>query len=528
MTAPAPRASVADLPLYRPGRSAEVAMAEHGVEDAVKLASNESALGPLPAAARAAAEAAEAANRYPDHLATALRRRLAEHVGVDVDRVAVGCGSVGLLQQLAIAYLEPGTHAAYGWPSFESYPIATRMTGATPVQVPLRRQTIDATALADAATAGWRLVLIANPNNPTGTAVRTADLVALADAIDPSTLLVVDEAYREFVTGADVPDAVAVLGDRPNVAVLRTFSKAYGLAALRIGYLIGPPDVVAAVDLVLPPFAVNGPGQAAALASLDHHDEAMVRVADVIVERDRVREELWRRGLPVPDSQANFVWLPCGDDAAALSLALERRGVVTRPFAGSGVRVTATTADEGDRFLRALDDARGEVALDAAWQVAAHAGPWVARLDAVEQRLTLLADKHAPGLTSADPQTGERWDAGQVWAHVAEFGPYWLGELDHVLDAEEPDPVPFGRTKVDPVRVAAIESGRHVDPAVQLATARRAIDGLRARLSELTDADWARRGQHSTLGTMSIDDQLQHFHVGHYEEHADQLEHVGP
>jgi histidinol-phosphate aminotransferase len=333
-------------------------MAEHGLDDALKLASNESALGPLPEAAAAAVEATAHANRYADHLATALRTRLGAHLGVDADRVAVGCGSVGLLHQLAVAYLEPGTAAAYGWPSFETYPIVSRMQGATPVAVPNRQHTIDARALADAAHPTWRLVLLANPNTPPGTAVRTADLLALADAVDPSTLLVVDEAYREFVTDPEVPDAIALLGDRPNVCVLRTFSKAYGLAALRVGYLVGPPEVVAAVDRVLPPFAVNGPGQAAAIASLDHRDAAMARVAEVVAERDRLARALRERGIDVPDAQANFVWLPVGDDAGPLAQALERHGVVTRPFAGFGVRVTATNRAEGDRFLAAFDAVR--------------------------------------------------------------------------------------------------------------------------------------------------------------------------
>jgi histidinol-phosphate aminotransferase len=209
--------------------------------------------------------------------------------------------------------------------------------------------------MAAGADPSWRLVLLANPNNPTGTAVRTEDLRALADALDGSTLLVVDEAYREFVTDPDVPDAVELLGDRPNVCVLRTFSKAYGLAALRVGYLVGHPDVVAAVDRVLPPFAVNGPAQAAAIASLDHREEAMARVAAVVAERDRLAGELRARRFDVPDAQANFVWLACGDAAAPLALALEQRGVVTRPFAGHGIRVTATDRAEGDRFLAALD-----------------------------------------------------------------------------------------------------------------------------------------------------------------------------
>lgn len=334
-------------------------MAEHGLDDAVKLASNESALGPLPSALAAAMAATAAANRYADHRASALRARLAGHLGVDAERVAVGAGSAGLLQQLAVAYLEPGASVvAYGWPPFEAYPIAARTMGAATVEVPLRGEAIDADGLAAIADASWSMVLLATPNNPTGTAVRTAELPRLADALAPSTLLVVDEAYHEFVTDPDVPDAIALLGDRPNVAVLRTFSKAYGLAALRAGYLVGPPDVVDAVDRVLAPFNVSGPAQAAAIASLDDHDAAMARVAAVVAERERLRDALRHRGIEVPDVQGNFVWLPVGDDAGPLAVALEQRGVVTRPFAGYGIRVTATCAEEGDRFLAALDDAR--------------------------------------------------------------------------------------------------------------------------------------------------------------------------
>ena len=331
-------------------------MAEHGLDDAVKLASNESSFGPLPSALAAAERAAANANRYADHRATALRERLGQHLGVDPARVAVGAGSAGLLQQLAVAYLEPGhSVAAYGWPSFETYPIITKLMGATPVEVPNRDHAIDAPAMAAMADPSWSIVFVATPNNPTGTAVHTAELLALADAIDPSTLLVVDEAYHEFVTDPDVPDAIELLGDRPNVCVLRTFSKAYGLAALRVGYLVGPPEVVDAVDRVLPPFAVNGAGQAAALASLDDHGAAMARVAAVVAERERLRSALLQRGHDVPPQQGNFVWLPVGDDAGPLAVALEKEGVVTRPFAGFGIRVTATTPAEGDRFLAALD-----------------------------------------------------------------------------------------------------------------------------------------------------------------------------
>jgi histidinol-phosphate aminotransferase len=493
-----------------------MAMHEHGIARAVKLASNELAFGPLPAVAKAIDHALGRVNRYPDHGAVALRQALAERLGVAPDRVAVGSGSVGLLQQLCLAYVEPGDEVAFGWPSFEAYPIDAQLVGATEVRMPLRRQTISASGLAARLTERTRLVLVANPNNPTGTAVRAAELAALADALPARCLLVVDEAYREFVTGADVPDALSLLGHRPNVAVLRTFSKAHGLAGLRVGYLVGAPEVVAAVDKVLIPFSVSGVGQAAAMESLAAEAELAERVAVVVGERARVAGAVRRLGYPVPDPQANFVWLPVGEASVGLALALERAGVVTRPFAGAGVRVTIGTPEENDAFLAALG----------AGPCSTPAQEWLDRLDAVEQRLVAHASRSGPGLTGADPATGEQWDGGQVWAHLAEFGRYWLAELDTVVDTPGAEPVPFGRVKTDAARVAAIEAGRGQPVASHLHAVRGAIDALRARLAELDEGDWRRVGRHSTLGDMDVPAQLQHFHVGHYEEHADQLDDV--
>lgn len=531
-------------------------MADHGIDSAVKLASNELPLQPLPSVAKAIEAAIGGTNRYPDHRAAELRGALADHLGVAPDRVAVGCGSVGLLQQLALAYTGPGDEVVYGWPSFEAYPVFAGTTGATAVPVPLRRQTLDAAAIAAALTPRTRLVLVASPNNPTGTALRQAALVGLADSLPEGCLLVVDEAYREFVTGADVPDALALLGGRPNVVVLRTFSKAHGLAGLRIGYLVGHAEVVAAVDQVLVPFAVNGLGQAAALASLAAPDELADRVAGVVAERGLVSASLRSAGWMVPDAQANFVWLPAGDGAAPLASALERAGVVTRPFPGLGVRVSIGTAPENDRFLTALTAATGrpEVAASTTWALPAGAeadaaAGWVDRLDAVECRLHAHATLHRfDGLTEPDPGGIERWGAGQVWAHLAEFGRYWSTELDRVLDGPGPGPVPFGRTKSDPVRIAAIDANRPSSflappappdvaevsrplqatrralPTEQWDSVRRSIDALRGRLLELTVDDWGCVGRHETLGDLTVADQLQHFHIGHYEEHADQLD----
>lgn len=525
---PRPRPNIGAIGTYRPGRSAEAA-AEHGLAAAVKLASNESPHPPLPSVRAAIEAAATRVNRYPDHLAHALRARLADAIGCEPSRVAIGCGSVGLLQQLALAFAGPGTAVVFGAPSFDAYPIFTQLVAADAVVLPVRRQTLDAAAFAGALDERTRLVLVATPNNPTGTALRTRELLGLADALPDETLLVVDEAYREYVTGADVPDAVALLGGRANVVVLRTFSKAYGLAGLRVGYAIGHPDVVAAIDQTLTPFGVNAIAQAAAAASLDAADELRARVEEVVHERGRVAATLRPAGWMVPDSQANFVWLPAGDRSLELAVELEGHGLVTRPFSGVGVRVTVGTPAENDRFLESFTAAAERLDLASSWRLpsgerARLASSWLERLDAVERRLRRHAAAAPRGLTAPDPGATERWDAGQVWSHLAEFGGYWLEQLDAVVDSAVPGAVPFGRTKRDPARIAAIERHRDRPFAAQLAGVERAIDALRARLCELDVADWAREGRHETLGRMTIDDQLGHFHVGHYEEHAAQLD----
>ena len=215
----------------------------------------------------------------------------------------------------------------------------------------------------------------------------------------------------------------------------------------------------------------------------------------------------------------------------ALAAGLERRGVVTRPLDG-GVRVTVGTADENDRFLTALDDVAAALDLVAGWDgatgdAAVKAAGWLDRLDVVMQRFRAHLHVGHPGRTDPVPGEDETWDAGQVWAHVAEFGDYWLDQLWSIL-AESPsaDPVPFGRTRRDAGRIAAIEAGRHGDPAAHLATVARSADRLAALLAGMTNEDWARAGKHETLGVMDLDAQLSHFHVGHYEEHADQLDSI--
>ena len=364
------RPAVQQLPAYRPGRNPADLAREIGVERAVKLASNEVAFPPLPAVVEALAAAAAETHRYPDNGAVVLTAALAERYGVDPAQVVPGCGAVMLCQQLAQSFNDPGTSMAFAWRSFEMYPLLAQVAGARSIQVPLvpgrpggPADTHDLEALAAAVDETTRVVFVCNPNNPTGTAVRRAPLERFLDAVPADTLVVLDEAYREFVTDPDVPDGLELMRGRPNVAVLRTFSKAWGLAGLRVGYLVAEdPAVADAVRRTHVPFSVSTLAQAAAVAALASEDEVRRRCAAVTAERERLTGALRERGLDVSGSQANFVWLPVGEQATGLAAALEARAVITRPFAGDGIRVTVGTPEEDDAFLAALDVARSAAA----------------------------------------------------------------------------------------------------------------------------------------------------------------------
>ena len=348
------RPAVAAMVSYRPGKSAAQAEDEHGITDAIKLASNENPYPPVPAVVAAIAAAAGDVNRYGDHRAADLRAAIAGWLDVDVDRVAAGCGSVGLLQQLLLAYVDPGDEVVYPWPSFEAYPIDVQLTGGVEVTVPLVDHTFDLEAVAAAVTDRTKLVLLANPNNPTGTAVHVDQLRRLVEQVPDDVLVVVDEAYREFVT-ADLGDPITDLQpDHPNVVVLRTFSKAFGLAALRTGYAVADPDVVIELDKVLIAFAVNHLAQVASLAAIAARDEVQVVVDSITAERDRVVASLRSDGWDLPDAHANFVYLPLGSRTDVVFPEMERRGVVVRPFPGVGMRVTIGTPAQNDRFLATL------------------------------------------------------------------------------------------------------------------------------------------------------------------------------
>jgi histidinol-phosphate aminotransferase len=340
------RADLVSLPAYVPGRT---------IPGAIKLASNEVALPPPPAVLAAIAEAAALGNRYPDLSVTRLTARLADEFGLDPARVAVGCGSVSLCQQLvSITCREPADEVVYAWRSFESYPIVTQVAGATKRTVPLDAQfRHDLDAMAAAVTPRTRLVFVCSPNNPTGTAVGRAEFRRFLEAVGPDVLVAIDEAYREYVTDPDAVDGAALLDAHPNLVVLRTFSKAYRLAGLRVGYALATAEVAQAVKKVGSPFAVSAMAQAAALAALDCRAELLAACVELERERERVRAALLRVGYPVPPSQANFVWVALGERTAAFAAHCLDQKVVVRPFHPEGVRVTVSTPEENDALLAA-------------------------------------------------------------------------------------------------------------------------------------------------------------------------------
>ncbi|MEU3044972.1 MULTISPECIES: histidinol-phosphate transaminase [unclassified Streptomyces] len=350
-TTPKLRAALDDIPTYKPGKPAAA-----GGPVAFKLSSNENPYPPLPGVMESALAAAASFNRYPDMACTGLMNELAERFGVPVSHLATGTGSVGVAQSLLQATSGPGDEVIYGWRSFEAYPIITRISGATAVPVPLTPGEVhDLDAMAEAVTDRTRLIFVCNPNNPTGTVVRRAELERFLDRVPSDVLVVLDEAYREFIRDAEVPDGLEVYRDRPNVAVLRTFSKAYGLAGLRVGFAVAHEPVAAALRKTAVPFGVSQLAQDAAVASLRAEDELLGRVGSLVSERTRVYEGLVGQGWTVPETQANFVWVRLGERTVDFAAACEKAGVVVRPFPGEGVRVTIGETEANDLFLQTAE-----------------------------------------------------------------------------------------------------------------------------------------------------------------------------
>ena len=347
------RPELAELPAYTPGRT---------VPGAIKIASNETVDGPLPSVRDAIARAVDTINRYPDNGYVELRERLAkalEDGAFAPEHIAVGCGSVSLCQQLIQITSTVGDEVLFGWRSFEIYPLQVRTAGATPVQVPLRDHTHDLDAMLAAITDRTRLIFVCNPNNPTSTVVDPDELARFVAAVPPHILVAIDEAYVEYIRDGLLPDSLGLVRAHPNVVVLRTFSKAYGLAGLRVGYAVGDPEVITALGKVYVPFTATSVSQAAAIASLDAADQLLERTDAVVAERTRVTAALRDAGYEVPPSQANFVWLPLPGRAQQFANDSANARVIVRPYGDDGVRVTVAAPHENDAFLNFATDWMG-------------------------------------------------------------------------------------------------------------------------------------------------------------------------
>jgi len=342
------RACLDDVAAYKPGRPP----ARTDGRPTYKLSSNENPYPPLPGVLAAATEAAGQMNRYPDMGAVDLLEALSDRFGVPVSDLAVGTGSVALLYHLLQATVTDGDEVIYAWRSFEAYPIAVTAAAARMVRVPvLADGRHDLDAMAEAITDRTRVVLVCTPNNPTGPAVTQAELDAFLAKIPPQVLVVVDEAYVEFVRMADPVDGVATYRRHENVLLTRTFSKAYGLAGFRVGYAVGPAPLAGALRAVSLPFGVSGVAQAAAVASLEREPELLERVEALVAERDRVVAGLADAGWAVPEPQGNFVWFELGDRTLDFAKAADEVGIMVRPFAGEGARVTIAETEANDRLV---------------------------------------------------------------------------------------------------------------------------------------------------------------------------------
>lgn len=342
------RAALDAVPAYVPGKPAA---APPGIT-AYKLSSNENPYPPLDSVRVVLDKALDTINRYPDMANVDLIAAIAAFVGVAPANIAVGTGSVGILGQIIQATCDAGDEVVFAWRSFEAYPIVAALAGAVSVPVPVdAAQRHQLSAMAAAVTERTRVIIVCSPNNPTGTVVRRAELDAFLAAVPRDVLVVLDEAYLEFVRDADAPDAVEVWRANPNVMVLRTFSKAYGLAGLRVGYAVAHEAVAAALRKCAVPFGVNSLAQAAAIASLEARDELMARCDALVSERERVVAGLADQGWTLCDSQANFVWFPLGEDSAAFSAACQDAGLMVRQYGTDGVRVTIGEVEANTRFL---------------------------------------------------------------------------------------------------------------------------------------------------------------------------------
>ncbi len=352
------RPAIEKIRPYVPGKPIEEVERELGVGRVIKLASNENPLGPSPAAMDAISRFTPGIHRYPDAAGYYLRRKLSDRLGVADDCIVLGNGSVEIMEQIAAAYLDPSDGTVIGWPSFFKYVIVSQIMGGTMTRVPMIDMRYDLPALADAVGPGTRLVFIANPNNPTGTMVTADEAASFLDSIPEGVVVVFDEAYYEYIERDDYPDTMAYMREGRNVIILRTFSKIYGLAGLRIGYGIARPDIIASLNRVRETFNTNSLAQVAAFHALDDREHVEKTLRQNREERARLMRELSGLGLDPTPSVTNFLLTDMGRDATDLYSNLLREGVIIRPMKmydlPNAMRITVGTAGENDRLLEGL------------------------------------------------------------------------------------------------------------------------------------------------------------------------------
>lgn len=352
MNLPKTRADLESLPAYRAGQKLQ---AREGLQ-VFKLSSNENPYPPLPSVMDAIARAANDINRYPDPLNTEMIATIANRVGVTPEHIGVGTGSVAVLGHIIESVAAPGDEVMFAWRSFEAYPIWVQICAATSVQVPLTAvDGHDFDAMAAAITDRTRVIFVCTPNNPTGTAVYSDELHKFMKKVPSDVLVVIDEAYGEFVKDDSVVKGMEFFNAYDNVALLRTFSKAYGLAGLRIGYTIAPLNIADYVRRTSIPFGVSGIAQAAVIASLqpEAEKELMQRVDALVVERERVLGALRHLGWTIHPQHANFIWIATGTQTIAIKDACELAGVAVRPFP-EGIRITIAETEANDRIISVL------------------------------------------------------------------------------------------------------------------------------------------------------------------------------
>jgi histidinol-phosphate aminotransferase len=359
---------LARMPHYEPGTPLEDAQAAADSGDAVKLASNESPFAPHPKVIEAIKDAAATVNLYPDPTSRLLRGRIADRHGVDPGTVSLANGSCEILLAAAIALCEPGDEIVYAWPAFSIYPYLPALSGAREVRVPLADGDVhDLEAMLAEVTAATQLLIVCNPNNPTGTYIPAARIAEFCEQIPSRTTVILDEAYIEYQALDDPDTTIDLLRRFPNVVLLRTFSKCYGLAGLRVGYSLSAPQFRAAVDAVRQPYSINSIAQAAAAEAILHQDDVVDRVEKNLVERMWVEEQLAGLGLDAASSHANFSWVDLGDrDETTVIDGLARSGVAVRagtPLGGPGhFRVTYGTRPQNEKFIGALREVLQTVA----------------------------------------------------------------------------------------------------------------------------------------------------------------------